>query len=111
MGTGIFFAGYYETNTRKITLFPSAQDSYLNAGIIIHEVCHAYQQNLSRELSEPDCALTQYNFLTSIDTPKEDIDKFNSALSFFENYKFTKSNLDYFALWKNTMLTPIPIIN
>ena len=71
---------------------------YFVADAIIHETCHAYQSKLNAPQNEHDCALTQFNFLSSINAPQEDIDKVLSLKS-TADYSFDENNIDVFNLW------------
>jgi hypothetical protein len=95
---GIFVGGQYEGgNSAKISTFTG--DTYYVAAIMVHEACHSYQAKLGKGSSEPDCTLTQYHFLQSINAPQKDLDHTKKIGEFYPEYSFNESNKDVFLEW------------
>jgi hypothetical protein len=96
---GLFSGGYYSGGeSAEINVFNSSTE-YM-ASIVVHEACHAFQLKNNLFMSEPDCTLTQYNYLKNVGASQEELQKVIDLKKWFPKYAFSENDNDIFELWK-----------
>lgn len=96
---GLFNGGYYSGGeSAEINVFNSTTE-YM-ASIVVHEACHAFQLKNKLFMSEPDCTLTQYNYLKNVGASQEELQKVLDLKKRFPKYAFSENDTDIFEVWK-----------
>ncbi|MCX6804339.1 MAG: hypothetical protein NTY48_07295 [Candidatus Diapherotrites archaeon] len=88
---------YEENNEWRIMI--SNETPLYHTGLIIHKACHGYQRNNNKQISEPDCQLTELEYLLRINAPQQEVNIVLKRPSKYPIYVYSEENIDVFDEW------------